>query len=272
MPVYKGDVPAHFDLALKSVSQQTYRAKEILVVQDGPITPELEQVLAYWQDLDPTIKTVILDRNQGLSAALNAGIVAAQYEWIARMDADDICKLDRFEKQVHYINCHKDLAIVGSWIQEFDEQMSEVLDIRKLPETHEEILKYAKWRCPFNHMTVMYKKSVIVSLGMYKTFKDDNNAGFGEDYELWARFLVKGYKAANLQEVLVDARTGKDFFSKRRRGMKYLKNEIKEISDLKELGLINHFQWLIHVAIKSFVRLSPPFVVKGVYKILRLTS
>ncbi len=264
MPVYHGDDPEHFDQAIKSVSEQTLKANEILIVKDGPLTKELDQVLDKWLEKDPTLRTLGFNINQGLSAALNAGIDAACFSWIARMDADDICVKSRLETQWKYINDHPDLAILGSWIREFDENMQAEVGLRKLPETHDEILKYAKWRCPFNHMTVMYKTEIIKALGKY-----NNYGAVGDDYELWARFLVNGYRSANIQDVLVNARTGNDFFGNRRRGIKYLRNELREITDLKKLGLINWFQWTIHAIIKSFVRLSPSWLVKWVYKGLR---
>ena len=267
MPVYKGDNADHFNDAIKSVVQQSCPAKEIVIIKDGPLTNELEKVLEKWCLENKTISPLTLEKNVGLSGALNAGINAAKFEWLARMDADDICKPDRFEKQTALINKLPDLAILGSWITEFDEKMDKEIAVRKLPETHEEILKYAQWRCPFNHMTVMYRKSVLVDLGCYK-----NYGAVGDDYELWARFLVNGHKSANIQECLVDARTGVDFFGKRRRGMKYFKNEVREINDLYKLGLINPLQYSFHFTMKAIVRFSPPALVKLIYKGIRKTS
>ena len=272
MPVYAGDNHEHFSEALQSLENQTLKADEVVVIQDGPLTPALDGILESWKKQMPEINHVIIKKNAGLSNALNTGIKVAKHEWLARMDADDVCKPHRFKKQIELIKKIPNLAILGSWIAEFDEDPRNTRSIRKLPKTHQEILKYAQWRCPFNHMTVMYRKSVMEKLGMYKTFEDDNTAGFGEDYELWARFLVNGYKSANIQEVLVDARTDKDFFSKRRRGMKYFKSEINELNDLYKLGLINIPQYAIHFGMKAVVRFSPPFVVKFIYKGIRKTS
>ena len=124
-----------------------------------------------------------------------------------------------------------------------------------------------KIKNPFNHPSVMYKKSALQKLGMYK-----NYGAVGDDYELWARFLMNGYKSANIQETLVDARTGVDFFGSRRRGLKYFKNEVREINDLYKLGLINPIQYSFHFSVKAIVRFSPPFVVKLIYKGIRKTS
>ncbi len=267
MPVYKGDKATDFDLALESVCTQTYPAGEIIVVQDGPLTAELECVLKKWQNLNTTIIPIRLPKNLGLSGALNAGIDAAQNEWIARMDADDICKPSRFKKQANYIASHPEISIIGSWIDEYDEQMKEKTGVRKVPETHKEIRDYARWRCPFNHMTVMYKTEAVRKLGKYR-----NYGAVGDDYELWARFLLNGYKAANIQQSLVNARTGSDFFGNRRRGIKYLRNELKEVNDLFKMGLFNRGIWIFHIVMKTFVRLMPAGLVKGIYKLIRLSS
>lgn len=267
MPFYKGDQASHVDAALASLDQQSLRASEIVLVQDGPVGNDLDQMVLTWEAKMPELRRVVLSENQGLSAALNAGISAASHEWLARMDADDICKSDRFEKQWALIQSQPDLAILGSWIEEYDEEMQNFMALRRLPTHHEEIYQYARWRCPFNHMTVMYRKSVVEKLGMYKNF-----GAVGDDYELWARFLVNGYKSANISEALVLARTGHAMFSERRRGMKYLRSEIREINALYNLGLLKPWHYLFHFTVKSIVRLSPPFLVKFIYKGIRKTS
>ena len=267
MPVYRGDNHLHFSDAINSLYRQSFKADEIVVIQDGPITKELNQVLESWKLKMPELNHVVLEVNQGLSNALNTGIKTAKHEWLARMDADDICHKNRFEKQMALIASNEELSIIGSWIAEFDENMQKEIAVRKLPESHDEILSYAKWRCPFNHMTVMYRKSALEKLGCYK-----NYGAVGDDYELWARFLVNGYKSANIQESLVDARTGKDFFGNRRRGWKYFKNEVREINDLYRLKLIGPMHYAFHFSMKAVVRFSPPFVVKIIYKGIRKTS
>jgi glycosyltransferase involved in cell wall biosynthesis len=119
MPVYHEDVAEHFDLALESLSSQTLRANEILVVKDGPLTDALDDVLQRWIERDSSMKVVELKTNQGLSAALNAGIDAANYDWIARMDADDICRAQRFDKQCARISPLGGMAIFGGMIISF---------------------------------------------------------------------------------------------------------------------------------------------------------
>ncbi len=267
MPVYHGDAPEYVEEALQSLQEQTKAADEIVVIQDGPVPEKLSNLLQSWTQRMPTLKQVVLAENMGLSAALNAGIEAANHEWLARMDADDVCEKDRFEKQLARIRKEPALALLGSWITEYDEHMQESIAVRKLPAAHEDILRYARWRCPFNHMTVMYRKSVLKKLGKYK-----NYGAVGDDYELWARFLMQGYRVANIPESLVKARTGTQFYTKRRRGIAYLKNELREVNDLYKLGLLNPLHYLFHVSVKAIVRLSPSPLVKLFYKGIRKTS
>ncbi len=262
MPVYKGDHPAHFRAALRSVLEQTLVPDEVVVVKDGPLTPELEAVLT---DLNhPRIKSILRPINGGLTAALNTGIAACTYPWIARMDADDICINTRFEKQFAYLIAHPEVAILGSWIAEYDYEMQRVFGYRKLPEHHKEITKYAQWRCPFNHMTVVYNKAAVMACGQYLDF-----GAVGDDYVLWVKFIQNGYQTANLQEVLVNARGGEAFFNTRRRGWKYFRQELRELAYFRNTGFINLGQWLVHFFVKALTRLSPPWVVKGIYKLIR---
>lgn len=267
LPFYRGDHPEYLDEALLSLYRQTLRASEIILIQDGPVPEQLQAIVQKWEAKLTELRFVVLSSNQGLAGALNAGIDEAQFEWIARMDADDICCKDRFARQWSCIEKNPELAIVGSWIEEFGDNPKEIIATRRLPGTHHEILSYARWRCPFNHMTVMYRKSALLHLGKYKDF-----GAVGDDYELWARFLMNGYKAANIQEPLVKARAGEAMISKRRRGMKYLSHEIREIRALYGLGLLKPWHFIFHVALKALVRLSPPSLVKFIYQAIRKTS
>jgi GT2 family glycosyltransferase len=262
LPVYGKDHPDFFRLALNSLAQQTRLADEVVVVADGPLTPALEDVLM--STPLPGLKVIRLPENRGLSAALNAGIASAQHEWLARMDADDICLPHRFETQWNYLNEHPDISILGAWIREFTDDPNQPQGERRGPETHAEILRFARWRCPFNHMTVVYRKSALLQLGCYKDY-----GAVGDDYELWARFLMGGYRAGIVPEVLVLARTGQAFFTHRRRGWRYLRNEWREIDDLRAVGLINRPTAWVHKMAKSVVRLGPAGWVKRIYALLR---
>jgi glycosyltransferase involved in cell wall biosynthesis len=262
MPVYAGDHPEYFRAALESVFTQSRLADEVVVVKDGPLTDDLELVLKTFQC--PTLKVVSRPVNGGLSAALNTGLNACQYEYIARMDADDVALPHRFDCQMQYLEHHPQIGILGAWIAEFDEALSKCFGLRKAPATHLEIAKFARWRCPFNHMTVIYKRSAVLACGGYEDF-----GAVGDDYVLWVRFIQQGYQTANIQEVLVNARAGSQFFDKRRRGWRYFKQELREIRYMYTTNFINLPLYLFHFCIKAITRLSPPFVVRSIYWLMR---
>lgn len=267
LPVYCGDRVDFLDQAIASLARQSYSADEILILADGPLQEQHYSLIKAWENKLPGLKRCELPENRGMAEALNLGIKTARNEWLARMDADDISLPDRFEKQVRYLKERPFLSILGGWIEEFDENPDQPQAIRKLPEKHEQIASYAQWRCPFNHMTVMYRKSVLKKIGGYKNF-----GMVGDDYELWARFIKNGYLCANISGVLVKARASADFFSHRRRGWIYFKHELKEINALYSMGLLNPFHYAFHFLSKAAVRLSPPFLVRLIYKFIRLTS
>ena len=265
LPVYHGDNPEHLDECLQSLHDQTHQASEIVMVKDGPLTPALDAVVQKWEAKMPALRPVALEKNMGLNHALNEGLRQAKNGWVARMDADDICRPDRFEKQVRFLDENPEIDMLGSWIEEFREDPhTEKRKLRTLPTTHEEIYRYAKWRCPFNHMTVFYRKSIVDEFGGYP-----NYGAVGDDYVLWVNILMHSYQCANIPEPLVLARTGKDFFHRRRRGMRYLRYELMEIRHFLKIGFISEWQYLVHFVSKCIVRLSPPWLVRFWYTLLR---
>jgi glycosyltransferase involved in cell wall biosynthesis len=264
MPVYSGDSTEQVKLAIESIENQTCLPKKFIIVQDGPVPLELVQLLKDTSDRNPIVEWLVLKENKGLAEALNAGIIKSDTEWIARMDADDFSMPDRLEIQWNYIEKNPEISLLSSWIDEYDDALINKSGIRKLPEKHEEIVTYSKWRCPINHMAAVYKRSAVIDCGLYKSY-----GAVGDDYVLWGIFIKKGYKLGNVQQSCVKARTGDAFFKKRRRGWNYLKNEIHELRVLKSLGIINTQAYVLHVIAKSIIRLSPAFVVKWVYSLLR---
>lgn len=264
MPFYHGDDPYALDMALESLYKQTLKANEIVLVQDGPVSQELCEVASKWKSKYPYINHVVLPENQGLANALNSGIKQTKFRWIARFDADDYSLPHRFEVQVGYLKANPEVDIIGSNVVEFDELLETRLGRRDVPETHSSIVKFGKWRCPFNHTTVMFRKSIVENIGYYK-----NYGAVGDDYELWARLLINGYKAYNIQEALVHNRTGREMLTKRRRGINYLKSEVSFLSDLRRMGFLTNFQFLFNIILKSTLRVIPISLLKAAYSATR---
>ncbi|WP_375580214.1 glycosyltransferase [Marivirga tractuosa] len=232
--LYRGETPSFLDEALESVFNQSTPADQVVVVKDGKLTADLEDILSKWKRKKSNILDILpLEKNVGLATALNAGLTICKYDWIARMDTDDVALKDRFEKQLKFINDNPSVDVLGSWIMEFDEKMEKEIGFRKVPLNHHQIYKFAKLRCPINHMTAVFRKSKVLVHGGYPSIDPKTNI---EDYVLWATLLHKGLIFANIPEVLVKARTGKSLLS--RRGVTILSKNRKILSEIfKKYGV-----------------------------------
>lgn len=251
MPVYIKEKPEYFDRALKSVlEEQLLKPAEVVIVEDGPITIELKNIIdKYKRDYPNIIKSVILNENKGLGNALNIGLKATSFDIVARMDADDISLPERFERQYSFFLANK-YDVVGTNILEFETNEYNIVGQKKVPENHSDILKYAKFRSPINHPTVMFNKKAVLESGSYEKMP-----GF-EDYYLWVKMLKKGYQFYNIQEPLLKFRTGKETI-KRRGGLEYFKNEKALFKKFVEIEFLNYFQYLLSLSMRFPVRIAP---------------
>jgi glycosyltransferase involved in cell wall biosynthesis len=206
------------------------------------------------------IISIKLDKNYGLAYALNFGIQYCDNELIARMDSDDVCQHDRFEKQLKFMNSHPEISVCGGFIEECNDRMDRVLSVRHLPLTNAQIVKFAKSRSPLSHVTVMYRKSAILLVGCYPLI-------YPEDYPLWGLFALNGLQMANLPEVLVRVRAGDGFFA--RRGFNIFLGEFRVFKFLNRIGFLSRYEFTRNVFIRIFVRLSPAFIRKILYKYAR---
>lgn len=260
MSLYIKEKPSFFTQSLASVFSQSLLPDEVLIVVDGPITDDLQSIIDKYIDLYPEIMKVLPQReNKGLGISLAIGVKACRNNLIARMDTDDIMVPNRLELQLQEFIKNKDLVICGSNIAEFSESINNILSFRNVPETDQDIREFSKRRSPFNHMTVMYKRSKVLSVGNYLAMQ-----GF-EDYYLWARMLKSGYQGYNIQKNLVFARTGQNMYS-RRGGLKYLKNMIIARYNIYKYGLGNFVDFISVVLIQTIVSMLPNKLRKFVYE------
>jgi glycosyltransferase involved in cell wall biosynthesis len=219
MSVYKSDNAVHFDRALYSITTgQTRQPDEIVLIVDGPIGDDLNQVIAKYESGFPTLRVIRLAQNGGLGNALKLAVENASYDLIARMDSDDISVPVRFEQQLQCFAEQEDLDIVGGNISEFIGEENNIVAYRKVPKTNEEIYAYMQKRSPLNHVSVMYKKSAVLAAGNYM------DLFWNEDYYLWIRMAENHCVMANTGTVLVNVRTGADMY-KRRGGKRYFQSE-----------------------------------------------
>lgn len=259
--VYEREEPEYLKKALGSLREQEAPPDEIVLVKDGKLGKELDLVIRDFREVFPALRLVELPENVKLGRALAQGLKACRFELVARMDSDDIALPRRLLLQERYMRAHPEISACGGNIAEFEEE-SKILRVKHMPQGHEELYAYAKLRNPLNHMTVMFRKSDIEAVGGYMHFP-----GL-EDYYLWSRLLAGGFKIANLDEILVEARLGRGF-ARRRGGFAYFLDFCRLRKLQRRLGLLNAFEWLRAVFVSAAVCLAPAGLRDRIYRIIR---
>lgn len=262
--IYQKEQPEYFDICMQSLwSDQTLKPNEIILVKDGPLTKKLNQLIEKWSlKLKGILIVIPLEENVGLGRALNIGLSYCSNEWVFRMDTDDICTSDRFEKQVEFIQNNPEVDIISGQINEFDGSLDNITGMKAVPLAHDDIVKFSKVRSPFNHMAVAYKKSVIQLVGGYQHHL------YMEDYNLWLRVLAAGYKSANLKDTLVIVRAGEDMV-KRRRGKVYIESEWQLFKLKRDLNYQSTSEAFLICIARSIPRLLPSSLLSKLYSKLR---
>ena len=263
MSVYGKDDVAFFKEALLSVSyNQTLKPTQVVVVEDGPVPSEMEDVTSEVINMTPECEFTIIRKlvNAGLAAALNSGLAACKYEWIARMDSDDISLDDRFEKQMAYVTEHPDVDCMGGSIAEFTNKPGDLQSERHVGLEMNTILKMAKSRTPMNHVSVLYKKSSVEKAGSYS-----ENFGKLEDYKLWVDLISNNAVLANIDDILVYVRVGNGFIERRSNTREIIDWDMLQ-SYLLKSGLINRFDAIKNKCyIRAFIYM-PGWLKKFLYQ------
>lgn len=259
MSVYKNENAETLKMCFDSIFRQTLHPSEIVLVEDGPLYPELYRAIAEEEKRFPCLKRVKLDTNHGLGFALNHGMQACTYDIVARMDTDDICKPERFEVQMAYLQAHPEVDVLGAWITEFVKEPSNEVSVRSVPEEHDDIYRFGKKRNPVNHPVVMFRKQAVLQAGGYQPCM------FFEDYYLWARMLTQGYRFHNLQQSLLLFRRSPAMLQ-RRGGMAYARYELQFFRKLRKLGYISTANMLVNLLQRYFVRLLPNSMRSLIYR------
>ena len=266
MLVYGGDRPAQFDAAVRSVTAQTLPPAEIVLVVDGPVPEETEEVIRKYEaelaSSATAFRVIRSETNLGCGGAKRLGFGECRYPLIAMMDADDLSVPDRFEKQARYFAEHPDTDAAGGYITEFvsgedPTDISRKAGSRIVPETDAEIKDYLKKRCPMNHVTVMVKKGRIEAVGGYMDGYYQN-----EDYYLWIRLAAAGGKFGNLPENLVNVRVGQEMYQ-RRGGLKYFRSEAGLQKLMLKQKMISLPRYLINVAERLVLQVLMPNRLRG---------
>lgn len=260
LSVYWQEKPEYLFLALKSIYQdQTLKPSEIVLVKDGPLTPELDKIINDFTREAP-VRVVPLSKNHGLGKALNEGLKYCTNELVARMDTDDISYPHRFEIQVEYMLKHPETAVMSGRIDEFSGEMDNIRSRRIIPENHKNIVEMARKRNPVNHVAAIFRKDAVLKSNGYMDFWQF------EDYYLWARMIHDGAIFHNTAESLVAVRFS-GFDITRRHGLKYACNEFRFLKELHRLGIMQKTDMLINVPIRFTLRLVPKWILYKIYMV-----
>ena len=256
MSVYKNDDPTDFTEAVFSVFKQSCPPDEIVLVIDGPIPQPLMEAIKKLQKVIPILKVIPLAQNMGHAVARQTGLEAAKNDLCAVMDADDLSVPNRFEKQLKVFEEHPEVSVVGGIINEFIQTTENVVGTRMVPENDADIKEYLRSRCPMNLVTVMLKKSDVMKVGGYQDWNCE------EDYYLWIRLTLAGYKFYNIQDNLVNVRVGEEMYQ-RRGGKKYFDSEVRLQKYMLNHNLISFQNYLYNVLVRFIVQVALPNKLRG---------
>lgn len=214
MSVYVKENVDYLKQSIESMLNQTVPPEQFVIVKDGPLTPELDETLKQYSNQHPEVFTIVeLKENCGLAVALDAGLSHCRNELVARMDSDDISLPERCQKQLERFMENAKLVVLGTNIDEFSETPENIKRSRVVPSEYSEILKRIRRREPFNHPTIMFKKSEVIRCGGYGTLRRC------QDFDLFSRMMNMGCYAENINESLLLFRANEDNY-KRRKGKK----------------------------------------------------
>lgn len=255
MCVYGKDNPEWFELAVESILNQTITPSEVVLVVDGAVPTELDEIIQKYES-NSLFHVIRFEENQGHGNARRAGLAACNNDLVAIMDADDISLADRFEKQIAFFENDSEIDIVGGNIAEFIETTDNIVGYRTVPNEDSEIKTYMKNRCPMNLVTVMFKKSSVDKVGGFIDWYCE------EDYYLWIRMALANMKFANVSEVLVNVRVGKEMYQ-RRGGWRYFESEAKLQKYMLREKVIGFFTYFLNVSKRFVVQILLPNRLRG---------
>lgn len=259
MTVYEGETANNLDEAIKSIMEQTVVTNDFVIICDGELTTELNKILdKYKCQYGNTINIVRCKKRDIWADVLNEGLRICKNELVARMDSDDISVRNRCEKQLEVLMEDESIDVISCGIGEFFDDENQILSKRILPSRKKGLTKFAKYRCPLNHATVIYKKSAILRVGGYEYYPAY------EDYQLWIKMINTGNVLENIDDVLYLMRAGEDLY-RRRGGKQYLRNMIKFKRWMRDQGQLTLFQYNFSLIANSIVVLMPSRLRKWVY-------
>lgn len=259
MSVYSGESPDNLRSSVLSMLHQTVHPDQFVIVCDGPLGDDLDAVLSDFVNADEAglFDVVRLPKNVGLGRALSAGLEECRNEYVARMDSDDIAFPNRCELQLDAVVVHK-LQLISGYVLEFAGDTSNVISMRKVPATQEEIVEFSKKRNPFNHPCVMFEKAAVLKAGGYQDLYRL------EDYYLWVRMLAGGCRAANVPQPILYMRSDEGMYS-RRGGVAYGASQVKLLKYMRSTGYIGPWDFALMSVVRFALSIMPTVLRRVIY-------
>jgi glycosyltransferase involved in cell wall biosynthesis len=257
--VYWKEKPEYLKSSIQSILNQTIPTNDFVIVKDGPLTDELEAVIDMFIKDNKNIRIVSLSQNVGLGNALNAGLKVCRNELVARMDTDDIAVENRFEIQLAEFERDQRLDILGSYMYEFIDNPENIVATKVVPLSHDQIFNFGKRRNPFNHPSVMYKRSVILKYNGYSSMRQ------GQDLELFTRLLFNGCKGKNIERPLIKFRSNIEMH-KRRKSWTSVKNYIEVIYKSWKMGYSGLIDLLYVIVLQFGLLVLPTSIGMWIYR------
>lgn len=216
MSVYQGENPEYFQASIDSMLNQTVKPEQFVLIKNGPLTPNLESIIDNADKQNPGLFTFVKhELNQPLGISLDSGIAVCRNEYVARMDSDNISYPERCEMLLKEFDKDPKLSIVGAYSESFyNDDINDVQTIRQVPLTDEAIKRFVRRRSPFNHSTIMFRKSEVVRCGGYGTMSRRK-----EDLDLFSRLLNMNGVGKNIPVVLMHSRANDASFKRKKSWM-----------------------------------------------------
>jgi glycosyltransferase involved in cell wall biosynthesis len=260
MTTYHGTSPVELRRSFECILGQTRPPDEFLVVVDGPVSRELDAVLAEYTARDSSIRVERLPENVGSGLASAHGLRMATGDYVARHDSDDISVPHRLETQMTAI-ASRGLDVVGSAMTEFDGTPDHVVGVRRNPRTHAEIAARMRLNNPINNPTSVFRRELAMQVGGYADLR------YMQDYDLFARMLEAGARTENLDEPLVLFNAGGGMIG-RRGGWRMIRWEWALQRRLMAAGTIGPVLFVRNMVVRSAFRLIPGPLLAKVYALL----
>ncbi len=264
--VYEKEDPSFLRASIESMLAQSVLTNDYVIVKDGPLNDALDSVLEEYTKQYDFFNIVALKENVGLGAALRAGLSACKNDLVARLDSDDISLPNRCECQLKAFEADKDLVIVGTDMYEFNNDPDEIIAVKIMPHTPEELYRYGKRRNAFNHSSVMYRKSVIEAHGSYSTMRRS------QDVELFSKILFHNCKCINLDQPLIKFRCG-DTRVKRKKSWRNVRSDLRIFWGAHKMGYSSFVDYVYVLAIQLGFYILPEKMAGYLYrKLFRASS